>query len=174
MHPGKGYDYDIYNIKTLPKHDGYTILPGLVNPKSRGYLTLRSGNPMEAPIIQPNFLEHRDDLDMMVKGVKFGLEILESSAFEPYRKEIIAPQDRTSDEAIKEHVKNSLETIYHPVGTCKMGNDEMSVVDAALKVHDIEGLRVVDASIMPTIVTGNTNAPVIMIAEKAADMILSE
>lgn len=174
MQSGAGYNYDVYDIKTLPTDDGYTILPGLVNPKSRGYVTLRSGNPLDAPVIQPNFLEAKEDLDLLVKGVKMGLDILNHPSFDAYRKEIISPPDRSSDEAIQEHVKNSLETIYHPVGTCKMGNDDLAVVNERLQVHGVVGLRVVDASIMPTIVTGNTNAPVIMIAEKASDMILSD
>lgn len=173
MHPGKGYNYDVYDVNTLPKHDGFTILPGLVNPKSRGYVTLRSDNPQDPPIIQPNFLQEEDDLRMMIKGVRLGLKILDQSPFDPFRKEVIAPPDVSSDVAIAEHIRKSLETIYHPVGTCKMGSDDMAVVDEELKVHGIQGLRVADASIMPTITTGNTNAPVIMIAEKAADMMLN-
>ena len=111
---------------------------------------------------------------MLIKGVKKGLELINQTAFDPFRKEIICPPARDSDEALAAHIRSSLETIYHPVGTCKMGKDEMSVVDAQLRVHGIEALRVVDASVMPVIVTGNTNAPVIMIAEKASDMILGK
>ena len=174
MHPGKGYDYDLYDFKTFPVNDGFTIIPSLVNPKSRGFMTLRSSNPLDDPIIQPNFLQHPEDLQTLIKGVKKALELINQNAFDSFRKEVICPPDTNSDEAIIDHIRNSLETIYHPVGTCKMGKDEMSVVDGNLRVHGIRGLRVVDASIMPTIVTGNTNAPVMMIAEKASDMILNE
>ncbi len=174
MHPGKDYNYDIYDIKTLPKEDGFTILPSLVNPKSRGYVKLKSKNPLDAPVIQPNFLQHPDDLKKLIKGVKKAIEIVNQQPFDNLIKEIICPPDISSDELIAQHIKNSLETIYHPVGTCKMGNDAQAVVDHELKVHGLSGLRVVDASIMPTITTGNTNAPVMMIAEKAAEMILKD
>ncbi len=173
MHIGKGYDYDMYDLSTYPDYDGYTILPGLLRPKSRGYVTLRSKDPKAAPIIQPNFLSEEEDLMVLLKSGKKALEFLKHPAMKRHAKERLSPPD-TSDEGIIQHIKKSLETIYHPVGTCKMGNDEMAVVDKELRVYGIEGLRVVDASIMPTIVSGNTNAPVYMIAEKAADMILGK
>lgn len=172
MTAGKGYDYDMYDMNTYPSYDGFTILPTLTNPKSVGYVGLRSSNPVDTPLIQPNFLSEEADLIQLVKGARRALEIIQQPAFDNFRKEIVAPPNGTSDEEIIEHLKKSIETVYHPVGTCKMGNDEMAVVDDELRVHGIEGLRVVDASIMPKIVTGNTNAPVYMIAEKAADMIL--
>ena len=162
---------DVYNTKTYPTIDGYTILPSLIKPKSRGYVGLKSNNPLAAPLIQPNFLSEEDDLQILVTGAKKALEVMKANAFSPYRKAIVAPADQ-SDEGIIAHIKNTVETIYHPVGTCKMGNDPMAVVNDKLQVHGIEGLRVVDGSIMPTIVAGNTNAPIIMIAEKAADLIL--
>ncbi|MEM6964581.1 MAG: GMC family oxidoreductase N-terminal domain-containing protein [Bacteroidota bacterium] len=171
---GKGYDYDLYDMTTYPKQDGYTILPTLLQPKSRGYVTLRSDDPLAAPVVQPNFFEQKEDLMQLVKGVKMALEIMQQKSFDPYRKEIVAPMDSSSDEAIMEHIKRSVETVYHPVGTCKMGNDDLAVVDNELRVHGVTNLRVVDASIMPTIVSGNTNAPTYMIAEKAADLILQK
>lgn len=174
MHPGKGYDYDLYDLKTFPTEDGFSVLPSLVQPKSRGYITLRSSDPLEAPLIQPNFLQHPEDLQTMLKGVKKGLQLMHQNSLDPFRKEVICPPETNSDDALVEHIRNSLETIYHPVGTCKMGKDEMSVVDAQLRVHGIESLRVVDASVMPVITTGNINAPVYMIAEKASDMIMNE
>jgi choline dehydrogenase len=102
------------------------------------------------------------------------MEVMRTKAFEPHSKKIITPPDYSSDDAIMHHIKMQLETVYHPVGTCKMGHDEMAVVNDQLQVHGIESLRVVDASIMPNIVSGNTNAPVYMIAEKASDMILGK
>jgi choline dehydrogenase len=99
---------------------------------------------------------------------------MQAAAFDPYRKQITLPPDSSSDEGFLQHIRQHLETVYHPVGTCKMGRDEEAVVDARLRVHGLEGLRVIDASIMPTIVSGNTNAPVYMIAEKGADMVLDQ
>lgn len=173
LHLGNDYSVDVYDINTFPHTDGYTTFPTLLKPRSRGYVGLRSANPMDAPLIQPNFLSDEYDAMLLLKGTKKALEVMEAEAFAPYRSAIITPPNRSSDEAILDHIKRQLETVYHPVSTCKMGNDEMSVVDDELRVHGIEGLRVVDASIMPRIIAGNTNAPTIMIAEKAADMILN-
>ena len=169
---GTGYDVDFYDLSTFPTVDGFTILPCAVKPKSRGYVKLRTANPFEQPIIQPNLLSEESDAQVLLESGKVALEILQAKAFDSYRKEIIAPPDYSSDEAFLHHIKKVAETVYHPVGTCKMGNDEMAVVDDNLRVHGIEGLRVIDASIMPTITSGNTNAPIYMIAEKGADMIL--
>ncbi len=171
---GDDYTVDFYDLSTFPFEDGFGILPTLLRPKSRGYVGLRSLNPADAPVIQPNFLQAEEDRQVLVRGARKALEVLEARAFDAYRKAIITPPDRSSDEAILLHIQKQVETVYHPVGTCKMGTDEMAVVDAQLQVHGIAGLRVVDASIMPTIVSGNTNAPVYMIAEKGADMILSQ
>jgi len=172
LHIGNDYKSDVYNPKTYPTVDGYSSMPTLLKPKSRGYVGLRSAHPLDAPVIQPNFLSADEDLHTLVAGCKKALEILNAAAFGPYRKSINAPVDQ-SDEGIIEHIRKLVETIYHPVGTCKMGNDSMAVVNSNLQVYGIEGLRVVDASAMPTIVSGNTNAATIMIAEKASDMILS-
>lgn len=171
IHIGDGANADPYNTKTYPTIDGYTILPSLIKPKSVGYVGIKSANPMDVPVIQPNFLSEEDDLAVLVAGTKKALEVMNAQAFSPYRKAIVAPTDQTEAGLIN-YIKNNIETIYHPIGTCKMGSDEMAVVNDKLQVHGIEGLRVVDASIMPTIVAGNTNAPVYMIAEKAADLIL--
>ena len=173
VHAGSDYDkMDFYNPDTYPHTGGYTLLPTLLKPKSIGFVGLHSNNPLDAPLIQPNFMsEEADDLTLL-KGIKKGIEVMDSAAFDMYRKANLLPPDRSSDEALLFHAKKVLETVYHPVGTCKMGNDEMAVVDNHLRVKGIEGLRVIDASIMPRIISGNTNATSIMIGEKGADLIM--
>jgi choline dehydrogenase len=172
---GNSYQWDLYDIKSFPTNqDGYTILPTLLRPKSRGTVSLRSNSPKDFPVIQPNFLESEDDRKVLIEAGRRALEVMQAPAFDACRKEIILPADAASDEAWLLHIQKSMETVYHPVGTCKMGNDEMAVVDDRLRVHGVQGLRVVDASIMPTIVSGNTNAAVYMIAEKAAEWIVGE
>ncbi|HAE82282.1 MAG TPA: choline dehydrogenase [Ktedonobacter sp.] len=157
---------------TVPEGDGYTIAPCVLHPQSRGYIALRSANPTEAPLIQPNYFADEADMQALIEGVKVARKVGEAQAFAPYRDVETHPGPRVqSDEEIAEYIRNFVETLYHPVGTCKMGNDAMAVVDASLRVHGVAGLRVIDASIMPTVVGGNTNAPTIMIAEKAADLI---
>jgi choline dehydrogenase len=146
-----------------------------LRPQSRGYITLKSADPLVAPIIQPNYLEAEEDRRVLREGVKLAREVFAQSAFDPYRgPEMMPGAHVTKDDQIDAFVRKTAETIYHPVGSAKMGTDAESVVDPQLKVHGIEGLRVVDASVMPALVSGNTNAPTIMIAEKAADMILGK
>ncbi|MEM1327996.1 MAG: GMC family oxidoreductase N-terminal domain-containing protein [Bacteroidota bacterium] len=166
------YAYDLYDLTTFSPEDGCTILPTLLNPKSRGKLQLDPNDVYSMPIIDPNFLSDEEDLNVLVKGAKTALNIFQQAAFDRYRKALTAPLYHQSDDDLAQHILQSVETVYHPVGTCKMGEDDTSVVDAQLRVHGIEGLRVIDASIMPTIVSGNTNAAVYMIAEKGAEMIL--
>jgi choline dehydrogenase len=172
VHGGDDYDkMDFYNPDTFPHTGGYTILPTLLKPKSIGFVGLNSTNPLDAPLIDPQFLSHEDDVATLLKGMRKGMEVMDAAAFDAYRKSHLLPPDRSSDEAILFHTKKVLETVYHPVGTCKMGTDESSVVNPALQVHGIEGLRVIDASIMPRIIAGNTNATSIMIGEKGADLV---
>lgn len=143
-----------------------------LRPESRGRITLRSADPTDDPIIDPNYLDADRDLDVLVEGIKRGREILQADAFDGVRGEEVWPgEDVQTDAEIETHVRETAHTVYHPVGTCKMGDGEEAVVDDRLRVHGVDGLRVVDASVMPTLVGGNTNAPTIMIAEKAADMI---
>jgi choline dehydrogenase len=134
---------------------------------------LKSTNPSDPPLIQPNYLATETDRRTMRDGVKITRRVFAQRSFDPYRGPEISPGAHVqSDAEIDAFVKRNAETIYHPVGTARMGKDSMAVVDSSLRVHGIEGLRVVDASVMPTLIGGNTNAPTIMIAEKASDMIL--
>ena len=152
---------------------GYSGHACVLRPKSRGTLKLKDANPNSHPLIDPNLLDHPDDFEGMVRGVKAVRKIFAQKAFDPWRGDEIFPGKHVqSDEEIREFIRQKADNIYHPVGTCKMGHDDMAVVDDTLKVHGLEGLRVVDASIMPTLVGGNTTAPTLMIAEKASDMIL--
>ncbi|MBA22812.1 MAG: choline dehydrogenase [Flavobacteriales bacterium] len=169
---GDQYGYDAYDIHSYPKVDGLTILPTLLHPKSSGTVSLSSSNPFDFPVIQPNFFQEKEDLLHLLKGVKLALKVMEQAPLKKHRKAFGLQVDKKNDEELIDHIKQTLETVYHPVGTCKMGIDPLAVVDHELKVHGIEGLRVVDASIMPKIVSGNTNAPTYMIAEKASEMIL--
>ena len=143
-----------------------------LRPLSRGCITLRSNDPWDPPRIQPDFLSSEVDLDGMLEGFKLCRRLVQASPFDPYRGEEVHPGRAVqSDDEILETIQELSQTVDHPAGTCKMGSDAMAVVDPRLRAHGLEGLRVVDASIMPTLISGNTNAPVIMIAEKAADLI---
>jgi choline dehydrogenase len=155
--------------------DGFTAIINVLHPYSKGEVRLRSDDPLDAPIIDLRYFDDERDLDAAFRGFKIIREIANSEPLKTYNKGELTPGDQCqTDDEIKEFLRNTVETIYHPVGTCKMGNDPMAVVDDRLRVHGIKALRVVDASIMPTIPGGNTNAPTIMIAEKAADMILAD
>ena len=131
--------------------------------------------PADAPIIQPNYLQAESDLNVGIEGVKFAREILQQPLFNSVRGKRLWPAEGAdSDSALAEHIRRTSGTIYHPVGTCKMGkdNDKYAVVDGALRVRGLTGLRVIDASVIPLQITGHTNAPTIAIAEKAADLLL--
>ncbi|MEZ5472800.1 MAG: choline dehydrogenase [Marinicella sp.] len=155
------------------KGSGYTLHMCVLRPESRGEIKLKSANPEDYPHIQPNYLSVENDFRLMLEGFKIQRKIFAAKAFDPYRDEEIFPgNDARTVKQVVEFIRNKAESIYHPIGTCKMGSDDMAVVDQELKVHGIEGLRVVDASAMPTLVSGNTNAPTIMMAEKISDVIL--
>lgn len=154
--------------------EGFTILPSLVGTKSVGEVTLASSSPDDAPLINPNCFADPQDLEILVEGVKIARKIMASPALDAFRgAERFPGADVQTDDEIRAYLRGNIQTIYHPVGTCKMGSDDMAVVGADLKVHGVEGLRVADASIMPTITNGNTNAPAIMIGEKCSDLILA-
>ncbi len=147
----------------------------LLRPKSRGEVTLNSADPLDDPLIDPKFLSHPDDVKDLVAGYKKMMSILNKDPVGKYTlNHTQRPINIDDDKDIEQAIREDADTVYHPVGTCKMGSDDMAVVDDKLKVHGIDGLRVVDASIMPTLIGGNTNAPTIMIGEKASDMILGD
>jgi choline dehydrogenase len=154
--------------------DGFSLHLCQLRPESRGRIALASADPLADPLIFANYLASPEDRRVMRECVKIGRDVVSQAALDPYRADELAPgKDVRSDAEIDAWVRRTAETIYHPVGTCKMGadGDPTAVVDAELKVRGLEGLRVVDASVMPTLVGSNTNAPTIMIAEKAADLI---
>ena len=154
--------------------DGYTLHACFLRPRSRGRVTLASSRASDKPIIDPNYLGDPEgfDMKMMVECAKLSLELLSQKAFDPYRGAPIFPKNAPRSEAeFIEFVRNRAETVYHPVGTCRMGSDDAAVVDPLLRVRGVDGLRVVDASVMPDLPGGNTNAPTIMIAERAAELI---
>lgn len=157
--------------KTVFGH-GYSCHVCLLRPRSRGSLRLSSADPQVAPLIDPAFLQDPDDVRRLVQGFKLTRELLSQPALACHGgRESAASAGARSDAQIEQFIRHHADTIYHPVGTCRMGPDAGAVVDARLRVHGVGGLRVVDASIMPSVVGGNTNAPSMMIAEKAADMI---
>ena len=157
----------------LPLGHGYVLSVVLLYPKSRGRIALSSPDPRAAPIIDPNILSVPEDFEPLVRGLKLARRIFATPAFAPYKgTEFLPGPTVEGDDALKDYVRGTAATVYHPAGSCRMGVDDAAVVTPELKVRGIDGLRVADASIFPTLMGGNTNAPVVMVAEKAADMIL--
>jgi choline dehydrogenase len=158
----------------IAKQSGFTCYAHPMRPESKGHIHITAADPKRPPAINFNFLSTPPDAELTVRAIRIARAIMTAPAMAPLQVTEAAPgTERTTDDEIIDWVKRAAETTYHPVGTCKMGSDAMAVVDAQLRVHGIEGLRVADASIMPTLISGNTNAPSIMIGEKAADMVLS-
>jgi choline dehydrogenase-like flavoprotein len=171
--PGAGVEA---GVPPVPSGSGCTLNSYFLRPKSRGSVTLNSADPADAPVIDPAYIRDPYDLKVAVEGIRQSREIMSQHALSRYIKSEHFPGGAVRTHAqYEEYAKQYGRTGYHPVGTCKMGvNDPMAVVDPKLKVYGLDGLRVVDASIMPTLIGGNTNAPTIMIGEKAADMIRGE
>ncbi|MEY4376614.1 MAG: hypothetical protein RJB26_1164 [Pseudomonadota bacterium] len=158
--------------RKLSLGNGYSCHVCLLRPQSRGSVQLASADPFAAPLIDPAFLTHPDDVRRLIRGVRLSREILRQPALAQFGgQEVPASRGAQSDAEIEHFIRSTSDTVYHPVGSCRMGADGMAVVDAELRVHGVAGLRVVDASIMPSINGGNTNAPTIMIAEKASDLL---
>ncbi|KAH1018844.1 hypothetical protein HUJ05_006535 [Dendroctonus ponderosae] len=177
-----GLTDELYNAvyKPIANQDVYTLMPLLLRPRSRGWVKLRSKNPFDAPLINANYFHHSIDINTLVEGAKIAIKINEAKAFKKFGSRVhVIPFPNckhfefASDKYWECHIRTISMTIYHPVGTCKMGPewDEEAVVDPRLRVYGITGLRVIDASIMPTIPSGNTNAPAIMVGEKGADLV---
>jgi len=152
--------------------DGFTIAPTLLTPVSRGRVALASADPLAPPRIRTGQLAERHDLEVLIEGVRIARQIAACEPLAGFRKEEYLPGvEIDTPMAVEEFLRRRTELLYHPVGTCKMGVDAKAVVDPELRVHGLDSLRVVDASVMPIIVRGNTNAPTVMIAERAADLI---
>lgn len=163
--------YEDSGRRIVPGH-GYMVVFTLQRPESRGTVMIRTSNPLAAPEIDPNYFEREIDLQTMREGVKIGRKIFAQAAFEPFRGDEYAPgQGISTDDEIEDWIRQHVDSNYHLSGTCKMGTDALAVVDDRLRVHGVAGLRVVDASIMPTVVSGNTNAATIMIGERGADFV---
>ncbi|MCW5653171.1 GMC family oxidoreductase N-terminal domain-containing protein [Hydrogenophaga sp.] len=162
-------------VQKLPRVHGMMLMVHLMRPLSRGRITLQSTDPAQAPLLQPNFLSDKADVDTLMRGVREARRILAADSFKPYVGDEVTPgAQHQSDAELDTAIRSQVGTAYHPVGTCKMGpdSDPMAVVDAELRVKGMENLRVADASIMPRVIGGNTNAPAMMIGERAARFML--
>jgi choline dehydrogenase-like flavoprotein len=164
---------DDHGRNRLPGH-GFTVHACVLRPASRGRITLRSNRPEDPPRIEARYLSEARDLEILMQGIEVSRQIIAAVPFTPFRgREVYPGAGLITRAQLEGIVRRKAETIYHPAGSCRMGSDAAAVVDGALKVRGVEALRVVDASIMPRLIGGNTNAPTIMIAEKAADLLLS-
>jgi choline dehydrogenase len=173
LHIGDDYKADFYDVTTFPTTDGFTILPTLLKPKSRGEVILAKDNTNNGLVIDPRFCTHDDDKALLIEVGQLAYDVITSEPFKPHFKQMMLPKSK-DPETIWLHAKRQMETVYHPVGTCKMGIDPDAVVNPSLHVIGVGKLMVADASIMPTIVAGNTNAACIMIGEKAAKQLIRD
>ncbi len=162
-------------VRVLDREPGMTVAVSPLRPSSRGTIHLRSADPLQPPAIRPNFLANSFDQQVIIEGMRIARRVVEQAALDKYRAYEMSPGPAVqSDADWLDFARRDGQTIYHPTGTCRMGTDDAAVVDPRLRVHGMTGLRVVDASVMPNVVSGNTQAAVMMIAEKAADMILAD
>ena len=152
---------------------GFSCHVCVLRPKSRGRVQLNSTKPTDIPKIDMGFFAEREDLDLMIKGFRMMRQLLEAPALKPWRKKELYTAGLSTDAELEQVIRDRADTVYHPVGTCRMGSDDASVVDPELRVRGVQGLRIADGSIMPRIIGGNTNAPIIMIGEKCADLLRS-
>jgi choline dehydrogenase len=156
----------------IPLGHGYGILTALLRPASRGRVFIESADPARPPLIDPNFLGEQEDLDVILRGMKIARQLLRAPAFARYRSAELLPGDSVlDDDGLCQHIRSTAATVHHPSGTCRMGTGRECVVDPELRVHGVANLRVVDASVFPQLLSGNINAAVVMVAEKAADLI---
>jgi choline dehydrogenase len=168
--------YSVQNIgEELHQFSGVTAVCTLLRPESRGFVHIKSADPRMAPVIQPNYLAAQKDRDTLVAGLRALRKIIQAPALAQHIAEEVEPGPAcTNDDELADYIRRRGSTVYHPVSTCRMGTDDQAVVDARLRVRGIAGLHVIDASVMPTLVSGNTNAATIMIAEKGAEMVLED
>jgi choline dehydrogenase-like flavoprotein len=159
------------HARKLHTGHGFSCHMCLLRPKSRGSVRLQSKDPLAAPLIDPAFLAEEEDLEAMVKGFRLTQKLMQAPSLRAWADKDMRTANADSDEAIRALLRAHTDTVYHPVGTCRMGRDAMAVVDPQLRVHGIRGLRIADASVMPTLIGGNTNAPTMMIGEKLADLL---
>jgi choline dehydrogenase len=160
--------------RTIIQREGFTAYANVARPRSRGSVQIASADPFAAPVIDPNYLSHPDDIRLTREAIRIARRVIAEPAFDDFRGPEYAPgADVQSDADLDTYIRNTAVSVYHAVGTCRMGSDPFAVVDDRLRVRGLDGLRVVDASIMPNIVSGNTNAATMMIAEKASDMIIA-
>ncbi len=159
------------HARKLHTGHGFSCHMCLLRPKSRGSVRLQSKDPLAAPLIDPAFLAEEEDLEAMVKGFRLTQKLMQAPSLRMWADKDLRTANATSDDAIRALLRAHTDTVYHPVGSCRMGRDAMAVVDPQLRVHGIQGLRIADASVMPTLIGGNTNAPTMMIGEKLADLL---
>ena len=171
------YNQIIYTTKDIKPDHGVTLTSCIMNPKSRGEVTINSSNPVDLPNINPNFLSHKDDINSLLNSVKLSRKVINTKPLSDIIIEEVLPGNTiTDDNSLIEYCKKMIKTNWHPVGTCKMGkeDDRMSVLNSNLQVKGIDNLRVFDVSMMPNIVAANTNAPAMAIADKATDIMLED
>ena len=161
-----------FGASVIPEDPSLLFLPTLAQPQSRGHIELRSSDPLQAPVIRPNYLQSEADVDVLVEGIELSRALTATHAFDRLRGDEVLPGPEVkTDQHIRSYIRDTVTTLFHPSCTCAMGSDDMAVVDPQLRVRGIERLRVVDASVMPVLVNANLNATCIMIGERAADLV---